>query len=139
MQTKRTAAINAKKHFLSPEQDTIISGIENKIRSKEKEIAAIKGQLLNAPRQMQVFHGTTIELIEDIIAKQKSLLDAYEKEYNKLRGLNTISVAEKSASASAPAAPKSWFNRMLGRGRRRCKTVRRVRRSKKTVRKHSRR
>lgn len=132
------SARKAKLQFRGEEQNHIIKILENSVRIKKEEVETEEARIRNMPRIIKnVYYGTSIKSLTESLSQKKLQLEALQEEYARRYGERFVSVAE------APAAPPktgilSWFG-LGGRRHRRCKTVRRVRRSKKTVRKHSRR
>lgn len=132
------SARKAKLQFRGEEQNHIIKILENSVRIKKEEVETEEARIRNMPRIIKnVYYGTSIKSLTESLSQKKLQLEALQEEYARRYGERFVSVAE------APAAPPktgilSWFG-LGGRRHRRCKTVRRVRRSRKTVRKHSRR
>jgi|LauGreDrversion4_2_1035121.scaffolds.fasta_scaffold144642_3 hypothetical protein len=132
------SARKAKLQFRGEEQNRIIEALEKSVLKKEGEVAAEESRIRNMPRMItKVYNVSRIQYLTEELSTKKKELQDLEEEYASRYGERFVSVAE------APAAPPkigilSWFG-LGGRRHRRCKTVRRVRRSKKTARKHSRR
>jgi hypothetical protein len=149
------------------EYETLATNIERrqptdpalKIPTIEDQIRYYKAQIAEEKRQLEVYHSRIIKAHTDLIAYLTDQINELtlsiekynntrKKMYNEMPVYNTVSVVSEDSAASVVKSTSNMNNtgfltRVLGKlkfgGRSRCKTVRRVRRSKKTARKHSRR